>query len=327
MFSFKARLFNKYPIYIENAELIRRFLNENDVTEVAHCVTTYYNTKLSQEIKYNTFKQFLKVTSPQLVWSYVYYDNDTLALSRAANKCRIPMVEYQHSQQSDFHFAYSKWNLMDSYKEYFPSVFWVWSQEDADRILRNFSSKKYQPKIIAGGNLAVIQKKQLFNNKDASAASGVLVSLAGEWIPEFVEKFISEDTKHTWYFRLHPRYPQDKARLMEFKNRFPNKIEIENANKLPLYQVFTLVKHNITNSSGTALEAEHFGIKNLIIGERGWIIYKEQIGSGKFHEVGTEDALSDILNKRSLEADNVEQVDTVVKEKEKMNKGILELFG
>ncbi len=325
-FSLKAKLFKTYDTYIKNAELLKQFLVENKVPEQAHCVSIYYNAKIQQEIAFNTFKHLLGIVRPKLIWSYVYYDNDALALSRAANHCKIPVVEYQHSQQSDLHFAYAKWNGMEHYRHYFPSIFWVWSQEDAERISRNFPSTAYQPKIIAGGNLAVIQKKQQFGHKEASATNGILVSLAGEWIPEFVENIIANDSRFTWYFRLHPRYPQDKQRLIEFKNKFPGKIEMDLANGPSLYQVFTFVTINITNSSGVALEAEHFGIRNIIIGERGGIIYKNKIESGEFLTAASEKELSDLLNKESSEV-TISREDAVIKERYIVDKSILNLFG
>ncbi len=326
LFSFKAKLFNKYKQYIKKAELIKKFLIESNVPKHEHCVTTYYSTRIDQEIIYNTFNQLLKVTKPKLVWTYVYYDNDALALCRAANKHGIPVVEYQHSQQSDFHFAYAKWNKMESYSQYFPSVFWVWSDEDKERIQKNFFAKGYRPRIVAGGNLAVIQKKQLFNYKEPSASNGILISLAGEWIPEFLEKIIAKDNKYMWYFRLHPRYPQDKQLLMEFKNKFPEKIEIDKANNLPLYQLFTFVNVNITNSSGTALEAEHFKIHNIIASDRGRIIYKDKIAEGKFLSVANELELSAILYSGTLDKNGSENSDSILNEKEQITKGLLNLL-
>jgi hypothetical protein len=320
-FSLKAKLYNKYRTYIENADLLKGFLVKNNIPEVAHCITTYYNAKLLHEIAYGTFKDLLRITQPKLIWVYAYNNNNVLALCRAANSRQIPIVEYQHSQQSDFHFAYSKWNLMDKYSQYFPSVFWAWSSEDANRISKNFSTQKYRPLVISGGNMAIIQKKRLYNYKEPSASNGVLVSLAGEWIPEFVEKFISEDTKHTWYFRLHPRYPQDKVRLMEFQKRFPGKIETNIANTLSIYQLFTFVIWNITNSSGTALEAEHFGIRNVIIGERGKEVYKEKIESGEFLAALNSNELSFIMDGSGVE--KAKKIEPIKNENEGMKKLIL----
>ena len=295
LFTLKAKLFKKYKSYIREAECIYDFLMKNAMPEPAHCANTYFNSKLKHEVSYGTFKQLLKIVKPRLIWTYVYYDNNMLALCRAANLYQIPIVEYQHSQQSDIHFAYSKWNRINSYRDYFPSKFWVWAKSDADRILKNFVTETYKPEIIVGGNIAVIQQQEVFNYKEPNASNGILISLTGGWIPDYLQNIIEKDTKYKWYFRSHPRYPQDSERLQVFKNRFPEKIETDIANRLPLYELFTFVTVNITDASGTVLEAEYFGIKNIITDDAGRFIFKEKIKCGQFLSVSNETEISEIL--------------------------------
>ncbi|MES2567367.1 MAG: hypothetical protein V4565_10895 [Bacteroidota bacterium] len=69
---------------------------------------------------------------------------------------------------------------------------------------------------------------------------------------------------------------------MEFKNIFPEKIEIDEANHLPIYELYNRTSISITDYSGAAIEAEEFGLKIIIIGEKGAGIYKEKISQGKY---------------------------------------------
>ncbi|MES2567366.1 MAG: hypothetical protein V4565_10890 [Bacteroidota bacterium] len=325
LFSFKAKLFNNYKETEKQAKCIHDFLETKMVSGSVHCVNLYYKTKVTNEILYNTFKQLIEILNPRLIWTYCFYDNCMLAMCKAANHNKIEIVEYQHSQQSDIHFAYAKWNLIDIYRYYFPSIFWVWSEEDADRIRKNFLTQQYIPKIIVGGNVAAIQQQQIYNYKDPTAGTGILISLTGEWIPTFLEKVIEADSMYTWYFRLHPRYPSDANSLELFKNKYPQKIETLSSNTLSLFELFTLVTFNITATSGTALEAEYFGVKNIITGDAGKFIFRDKIESNKYSYVSNELELSEKIYKHGVtKIDSYKTSDLSLSQK--LNEVVRELF-
>jgi hypothetical protein len=324
--AFKFKLFNKYNSYINNAELLKSFLVQNEIEHVEHCTNLIYNSLIEQEIRYNTFKQFLKTLKPQLIWTYCYYDNSIMALSRAANYLKIKTVEYQHSIQGDGHFAYSKWNKVDLYSNFFPKAFWVWRTEDADNILKNFSGLTYTPQVIVGGNIAAQYQKEKSGEKmkKNETPNGILVSLQGGWIKDFVEKAIAKDEKYTWYFRLHPRYPQDKEKLLALKDKFPDKVEIDLANRLSLHELFKNVCANITDFSGVALEAQEFGIKNIIVGEKGYQIYKSEIETNYFFYASYYQELCDILYGQVLNKTDISR--TVEATRDNLDKAINQLL-
>ena len=298
LFAFK-NVFNAFNSKAyKNSLLVKEFLDENNIESSSYLANVVYRAQMEQEIKFNTFKQFFKIVSPKLIWTYCYYDNSVMALIRAANELSIPIIEYQHSVQSDEHNAYSKWSGSNLYKSFFPKYFWVWEDADKERIIRNFSDTNYTPNVIVGGNLSSIQQKKKFKYNVASE-KGILVSLQGNWIPKFVEEAIEKDDKHTWYFRLHPRYPTDIEKLNEFKSKFPNKIEVEKANQLSIYKIFSLVKINITDFSGVALESFEFGVKNIIIGDIGKQTFSDFIQKNKFLYVQEANVLLHIINNTS----------------------------
>lgn len=324
LFKVRDTLFNTSKKLHQFTLMYEKFLSDNSLSNSAHIANIFYKTYVQQEIKYRVFLKFLKITQPKSIWSYCYYDNNVMALNRAANRLKIKNIEYQHSQQSDEHFAYAKWNNIELYNEYFPNTFWVWEQRDADRIVKNFYGDNYKPNVIVGGNIAVIQDKVKYGKKEPEAERGILVSLQGVWIPDFVQQVIEEDTEHRWYFRLHPRYPEDKQKLFDFKNRFPDKVEIELANSLSLYKLFAKVKANIVDFSGVALEAEQFGVKNIVIGERGKEVYTDKIVSGIYYFADDRELL-----KKTLAVDKVTGTDfekLVIGEQEKFKKIITEEF-
>lgn len=237
-------------------------------------------------VNLKAYKKFIKILKPERIFSYVYYNANVNAMFYVANMENIETVEYQHSSISDNHFAYSRWEDSDDISFHFPKTFYVWSTEDKSTILKNFSGKKYIPNLKIVGNKHLEQTKDSIVSKESSEISkNILICLQGQWIPSFLEDFISKDNQYKWYFRLHPRYPQDKNRLVEFSKNEKRNLVIEKANSLELYDLFSEVSIIITSFSGTALEAEQLGKKILIFGEEGATSYKQKIEDGIFNFV------------------------------------------
>jgi len=293
-------LFNKInENAYKNADKVNGYFLEKGLKQHEDIAKVIYKGQINFEINYHTSIQFLKIVNPKLIWTYCFYDSSTMALIKAANYLKIDNVEYQHSIQPDEHFAYAKWQDIDLYQEFFPNKFWVWQQSDKERILRNFTGRLYKPKPIFGGNLFSLQEKEISYSIASENKNGVLITLQGEWIPPYLEEIIKEDEKFFWYFRLHPRYPGgDKALLVKFRNEYPAKIDIEDANNLTVYELFRKVKLHITAASGVALESKGFGIANIITGEFGLSAYKTEINSGLFSYCTDKDTIYELLYKK-----------------------------
>jgi hypothetical protein len=273
------------------------------------------------------FSRFLKITNPRVIWTYCFYDNRILSLNAAANKLKIPVIEYQHSAQGNDHFAYSKWENADAIRDYFPSCFWVWRKSDAARIAKNFYGTAFRPKIIIGGNIFLSLEKtnpgQL--EKHAGKAKSILVTLQGMWVPSFVEEAVEKFPEFTWYFRLHPRHPQDKLKLEQLKLKFPGRIEIEKANELSLYRLFQKVRFNLTSFSGTALEAHAFGVANIIFSEEGKSAYQDMIDNNAFLYVSNFSELEGILSNDYLQVNfEYDQMETDI---QNVKKYVFEVTG
>lgn len=289
-------LFNKInKEAYESASVVNDYLVSKEIKQHGYISNVLYQGIIDFEIKTQTFLLFLKIVNPKLIWTYCFYDGATMALIRASNRLKINSVEYQHSIQPDEHFAYAKWQDIDEYPDFFPAKFWVWQQSDKERIFRNFTGYNYLPKPVFGGNLFSLHEKEINNSFPSENKRGILITLQGEWVPFYLEAVIKEDVKYLWYFRLHPRYPVDKEQLLKFRDAFSEKVEIDDANNLTVYELFRKIKFHITAASGVALESKGFGIKNIITGEFGLSAYKAEIDSGLFSYCTDKDTMCKLL--------------------------------
>ncbi|PZU84833.1 MAG: hypothetical protein DI529_10755 [Chryseobacterium sp.] len=254
-----------------------------------------YSTMESYPAKIEAYKVFLKILDPKQLFFYCYYDSSINAMSYAAGELGIPTIEYQHSNITDTHFAYAKWENPEEIKAHFPKTFYVWEDSDKDLILRNFSGDNYVPEVKVVGN-KYLQKTITENRLQKSDSSkNILVCLQGQWIPKFLEEFMYNDKEYTWYFRLHPRYPQDNEILKQFASKKLQNVVVDKANNLELYDLFAEISILMTSFSGTALEAEKFGKKVIIFGEEGYLSYQEKIDTNVFEYIDCTETLQKIL--------------------------------
>lgn len=290
-----------HRIAYENARITANWLSGKGVMQSATILELLVKSQCDQQIRYKAFRHFLKITKPRSIWTYCYYDNTIMAMIRAANDLGIDTIEYQHSVQSNDHFAYTRWHDIDKCADLFPRKFWLWRQSDADLLKANFSGVQFKPEVLVGGNIFLAQRKmEMCNQRDDDKHTGVLVSLQGFWLPEYIENFIENSEGYKWYVRLHPRYQDDKEKLEALRTRFPEKIK--DGNKLSLYELFGKVQHNITAYSGTALEGHVFGVHNIIFGEDGYSAFREYIDHKIFDFVTNQNELSNVLAKEQFTA-------------------------
>lgn len=244
------------------------------------------------QIYYRSFKKLFSKNSYSKALYYCYYSDLNLALNRAAKECHVETIEYQHSQISSNHFAYSGWNgYSDS--TFFPSRFWAWRDVDVTQLEREFKDANCF-NSFKGGNVFIGQVKDLYPRNEEST-NKIIVTLQGIGIPCFLEEYLETDSSEVWYLRFHPRYPQDRLKIEALKLRFPEKINIEEANSLSLYELFSQADYHMTCFSGSAIEAQCFGVQNIIFGEKGKVTYAKQIEEGSFFQVETYNELKEIL--------------------------------
>lgn len=292
----------------------QKISESNDISEAIS------QTVVQNAVAYEVWNKLCDVIRPRLIWSYCFYDNETSALTRVANERKIYTIDYQHSQQSTQHFAYVQWVGIDRFREFFPSAFWAWRLSDKKRIEQDLQGAHYVPNVISGGNIWL--SEQITQLAEHSPGRSVLVTLQGIWIPDYLEDFIKNDREYKWYFRLHPRYPQDQPKLMELHGKFPDRIDYLEANSLSLYSIFSKVSLHITQYSGTALEADAFGIKNIILGEDGYRTYNSYIDEGSFSYANSKESLLEAIAQKNAQKSN----DPVLVDKANIDRNLRKLL-
>lgn len=280
-----------------NTDLINDFFTEQTSLDALYIESLIYSSVAENHFYYIYFKYLLKIISPKKVWCYVYYNNQQSALIRAANSMKIATCEYQHSAISDNHFAYTRWNKISEYSCHFPHYFLVWNEGDKELISRNFTENPFHPQVIVSGNYYLLLQKENTTHISKETNNDILICLQGMWIPQFIEDIIAESDTIKWYIRLHPRYPQDRPHLLSLYKKYPDRVEIEEANRQPLYELFKKVSTLLVSFSGTAIEAKEFGLKVIIFGDEGYNSYKDFINNGDFSYVDSKDNLLKIIEK------------------------------
>jgi len=294
----------------------------NMVTDKFYLYDYLVDSIIQCQSKFLMYSLFFKKNKYGFVLSYCYYEYSVMSIFRAANNLNIPTVEYQHSQVTSKHFAYSGWNnSIAKSKEFFPTIIWAWRDSDVKYLKKEFS---YIPslQILKGGNLflSLMKNNHIYNhNSDLK----VLVTLQGAFLPSFITEFITESKDIHWYIRLHPRYNDDKPLVEKLKLSNPSNIEIEKANSASIYDLLSDVNYHLTSFSGSAIEAQTFNVTNIIYGEKGYITYKEQIESGMYFHVKNKNDLSCILSNKKIPTINF---DPVLTDKELIDENIKLIF-
>lgn len=245
----------------------------------------------------NRWKTLLRKNAPVAITTYCFYTPLLYALNHAARKYNIPVIEFQHSLLSDVHFAWGKWGKTPSGGySIFPSHFWLWRKSDCNLIHNNFNLGTSLYQTIHGPNLWLRNwvDKRIIPPK-IQDETRVLVCLQGLGIPGMILDAIRVlPVSIKWYLRVHPRYPFENDICQELERKNPNVFFTE-ANLPNIYSVFQKTDYNITFFSGTAIEAQEFGIQNLIIGEEGKVIFKNHLEAGAFLYLNSLEDLITIL--------------------------------
>ncbi len=325
-FSFKNSLiknsFAQNKNLISNLQKVETFSKENNF-DFKGLAVFLLEALIENEIGFRQWLLFLKNSSYKKILTYCYYDNRVMAINRAAHELNITTIEYQHSQQSDDHFAYCSWSVnIENTRAHFPAIFWVWTASDKERIERNFSPVFSPVKSILGGNVYLSLLKEKYSSAQKKEKA-VLVILQGTWVPDYVEDAVKELPEYKWYFRLHPRYPDDKPRLEKLADDFPGHVDMQEANSSQLYELFSKVNYVLTGYSGTALEAQVFGLQNIVFGVDGHNSFNTYIETGAFFYVGDKEGLKDILTKNKLSG---KKHNEILIDKSKIAQRLVEVF-
>lgn len=248
---------------------------------------------VNNEVQYECFKDFFKGGRCEVVLLYCFYNNTMQAITRAARALNLDVVEYQHSQIRSGHPAYSQWPSFSTKSDFFPSTFWAWRKQDAEYI-----AKVWQEcttcRAISGGHLFLNYFKP--NTRTVSSEIQVLISLQGIGLPDFVQEVMVQSKQIHFHLKLHPRYPDSAVWMNDLKSKNPECIHTQTVNALSLYEACQDKQFHLTAYSGSALEAEYFGLQNIIVGAKGRKAYDAEISEQRYAYVEHAEELLAVLN-------------------------------
>lgn len=272
--------FNSSKVFQGQLNRLCIFLKKNygkDFDLYQHLV----NSIINNQVDFLTFYFILKKSKVKNILLYCYYNSTMMSIIRASNNLNINVVEYQHSQVTSNHFAYSNWPIdINNSKDFFPTKMWVWQESDAEYLAKQFRRIK-DIDFIVGGNL-MLESSKVKRDKKEDKYLRILVTLQGIGLPGFITNILEKYPNLIFYLRLHPRYPFDKELCEKLKLKYNYQIEIDQANSEPLYTLFNKVDYHLTCFSGSAIEATHFNLTNIIYGDKGYVAYKDKINNGDF---------------------------------------------
>lgn len=248
---------------------------------------------VNNEVQFECFKVFFQRCRFEVVLLYCFYNNTMQAITRAARALQINVVEYQHSQITSGHPAYSNWSTQTGQSDFFPSTFWAWRQQDADYIKKAWHHCTTCT-AIAGGHVFLNYFKRTASG--TSLPIKVLISLQGIGLPDFIQQFILQSNQIHFYLKQHPRYPEDEGWLQHLKSQNPDYIHLVSDQELSLYEACQDKHYHMTAYSGSALEAEYFGLKNIIFSEKGRLAFAAEIAGHRYAFVQTVHELIEVFN-------------------------------
>lgn len=223
----------------------------------------------------------------------------------AANQLGIITVDVQHGIQVGWNPLYNNWYELPKEEGYqaIPDYFWVWGEKEFNSIKKVFASSKHQP-IIGGFPWLSRQLDYMPPLKDSVKAELekynkiflVILQNQKEVPVEYLDIIESSGDGVAWIIRHHPK--GNKFKKSDFsKDGLENIYISEYFDKISLARLFEVVDVCISAGSTVALEADHFGVRNIIFTEEGKNNYIEEIQNGDFDFASNADEFNQKISK------------------------------
>ncbi len=265
------------------------------------------------------YMSLLNIIKPRLVIHAGWYSMSKMALTLAAHKLEIPVVDIQHGMagESGSHFAYFDWsNMPPSGYELMPDYMWVWNQDGYDSVAR-WGGEKVTP--ILGGypmNLVLGNREHLlgrYYQRQYASNYGdtrpvILFTLQWDMVyPDWILNFINQTDEYTWLIRLHP-FVDENERVFLKKLAKKKNIIWEDVANFPLFFLLQNVSMHITMHSSSVIEGEMVGCPSIVLHPSACQMYALQIKRGIAQYVDTPEKLpatiASMLSERKRDNDN-----------------------
>ncbi|MBI4685908.1 MAG: glycosyltransferase [Nitrospirae bacterium] len=240
------------------------------------------------------FGRVLRRVNPSLAFLVEYYGQTGLAFNLACRRYGIRTVEIPHGNHGNVHVAYSRWNkLPERGYELLPSIFWCWSDAEANMITKWSNNYSEWHKPIVGGNpwlnIWKCENNEMIRSYDEkiveiknSSSSQVHVLCTYEFDYEDLLKIIKESPNSWfWWIRVHPcRLGQREQIRRLLKRKKIVNCDLDNATDMPLYALLKRVDVHLTEYSSTVIESESFCVPSVITRKAGADAFSRQVESG-----------------------------------------------
>lgn len=266
--SYQLENYNDFIDFILQYGVPKRLVNIKHLTQeinfVSYLSNVFLKELINKKIKFVLFEE--------------YYSRINMALSLACNKMYIPCMDIQHGCAGEsYHVMYYSWkNIPNKGYKLLPTVFWCWSDSDAEAI-KNWKFKEKKVKTINGGRLI---RRQWFkkssdiykhyysklNKKILGKHKIILITLQPEAeYPDWFMNFVNNDKKYFWIVRTHPCNYDYLQR--NFKLLLQNKVNIlfTESSDYPLEFLLSVIDLHVTFSSSTIIDSAYFGKPSIML--------------------------------------------------------------
>lgn len=282
--------FNFYKKFILKDQNLESSEETNKIIEIFNkdFKSDFNTVKFYQNIHHifkwaSLFQILIRATKAKFLFGIGYYTTQVYGLNLAAHREGVYAVDIQHGPQGQLHPAYSKFlNIPNLGFSSLPSLFWVWDQYSFDSLQETFSGNNFH-KVFLGGNPWHYYSGNLAATTYGNGGKTILYTIQ-PLVPVLPEVLIHaiETTPpgYNWWFRLHPRMSEKDLKMIKQilkEKNVESLVEFEKSSALSLPELFKVVDIHISKSSGCIMEADMFGVPNIIIDELGIGYYKHLI--------------------------------------------------
>jgi hypothetical protein len=233
------------------------------------------------------FERVLRVVKPRLAFVVTYYAGLGAAFLLACRRQGILSIDIQHCPQDGAHKAYDWSSVPKNGYATLPSVFWNWTQRDAASIGK-WTGKLALPwhRAIHAGHTQIAaflddgdSCTKGWDDKFSAVSPGmkfdreILVALQpigghrSEW-DDLCAQIKAAPSRWRWWIRRHPAsrefHDREYAKLLSLQM---TNVNLHEASTFPLPALLRHMSHLVSLASGSAAEAEYFGVPAIFLSE------------------------------------------------------------
>ena len=221
------------------------------------------------------YKKILLKNNIDEVYILCYYVSEMYAMNLATSELDIPSWDIQHGGQGGLHIAYTNFNAIPKtgYK-LLPKKFWAWDTASASEIAKWVSTQEFHD-VEAKGNPWIEYCVRRYTAEIDTTKKIILYTMQpiGDSLldPYIIDTIKKTPPDYIWWLRLHPRQLKEKAKLYNLLDKYNllNRVNIEDATKLPLPGILAKTFIHISKYSGSILEAYMMEVKTIILSSIG----------------------------------------------------------